>query len=199
MKSLERYMSDAATWDKATVVKAYYALLVCKESKSYDTIRMQELLKTYPYLKGVGKGVKLTAQIERILGTSNSPEQEDTESEEKPYQVKLANKFLQLHRSAVNRGKSFNLTLKDVHLLLQQQTCFYTGEAFIEEDKNYKRTVDRVDHTKGYVRGNVVACTSLANSLKEHIFERPTQDLGSNVDFVYRVATKVLSYTGELE
>lgn len=88
--------------------------------------------------------------------------------------LRVAEKYIQLLQSAKSRKLPFNLTLSDVRALLNRKTCFYTKEAFGAGNK--KRTVDRLDCNLGYVRGNVVACTEEANSLKEHFFEHTGHD-----------------------
>lgn len=92
--------------------------------------------------------------------------------EEDPYQVRLARKYQNLYKSAKLRGKEFTLNLYDMHLLLRCNTCYYTGKTFVSGDKNLKRTIERVDPDKGYVRGNVVAVTHEANYFKARSLER---------------------------
>ena len=121
------------------------------------------------------------------VGTSSQLLERDT-----PYHVAVAYKLTQLYRSSVKRDKEFDLELNDVHHLLEQKVCFYTGKEF-EKEGQYKRTIDRVDHNKGYVKGNVVACTDIANQLKARLFEEPTREIDDNIEFMYSVASKVLS------
>ena len=40
--------------------------------------------------------------------------------------------------------------------------------------------VDRIDNTKGYVKGNVVACTHIANQLKEMLVENKDSPFKDN-------------------
>jgi len=84
----------------------------------------------------------------------------------------VARKYLQLKENAKNRGKDFNLTLGVVRRLLKRKTCYYTGIPIgnvgnIPTPNSF--TVDRVDPTKGYVIGNVVACSYAANQFKSKI------------------------------
>ena len=80
----------------------------------------------------------------------------------------VANKFLSLVSSARSRGLTFNLELKDVRKLMSTNKCFYSG---VELSKVVgapnQHTIDRVDNDKGYVKGNVVACSSRMNYLKK--------------------------------
>ncbi len=87
-----------------------------------------------------------------------------------PYnlKIKVAEKYLALLQSAKSRSLDFNLHMSDVKRLVTAKVCYYTGDTLT----NKNRSVDRVDHNQGYVRGNVVACTQEANQTKERAFER---------------------------
>ena len=91
----------------------------------------------------------------------------------------VAKKYLQLQESARKRGKEFNITLSDVRTLLKKKVCHYTGMKFTDTE-NLKRTIDRVDNTKGYVKGNVVACSHIANQLKEMLVENKDSPFKDN-------------------
>lgn len=91
----------------------------------------------------------------------------------------VARKYIQLQDSARKRCKEFSLSLVDVRTLLKKKTCHYTGMKFSEEP-NLKRTVDRIDNTKGYIKGNVVACTHIANQLKEMLVENKDSPFKGN-------------------
>lgn len=91
--------------------------------------------------------------------------------DEEDFESVVATRYLQLKDSAKARGKEFNLTLLDVRRLMQRKTCFFTKRRFDEGDVNWKRTMDRLDANKGYVKGNVVACSKWANSLKNVLVE----------------------------
>ena len=113
---------------------------------------------------------------EYILTLTNKPEAEE-DVDEKPDLIvrsedeQVAIKYLQLIKSARNRNKEFSLTLSDVRKLLRIKKCHYTGVAFGENDN--AMTVDRIDSAKGYVKGNVVACTYWANQAKNAVYELP--------------------------
>lgn len=81
---------------------------------------------------------------------------------------KVANKYLNLLKSARRRNLEFNLSFGDIRRLLQAPACYYTGEVFTNVDANddHFKTIDRVDNEKGYVKGNVVACTNVFNQIK---------------------------------
>lgn len=52
---------------------------------------------------------------------------------------------------------------------MSYKTCFYTGKPFGEEGTLFARSFDRVDSSKGYVEGNVVACTVDINQKKSNL------------------------------
>ena len=78
--------------------------------------------------------------------------------------VEVAKKLVNIHSSAQSRNLDFDLTFEYVKKLLEYSTCFYTNVTFTEDGPN-ARSFDRVDNDRGYVIGNVVACTTDINNL----------------------------------
>lgn len=76
--------------------------------------------------------------------------------------------------NAKKRGIEFNLTVASMKNLLSAKRCFYTGIGLTKstgkEENGELRlsdfTIDRIDGSKGYVKGNVVACCHAANQMK---------------------------------
>ena len=97
---------------------------------------------------------------------------EDVEVKKEPVKtisdLEVAKKLVNIHSSAQSRNLEFNLTFEYVKKLLEYTTCYYTGQSFTEDGPN-QRTFDRVDNEKGYVVGNVVACTSDINGKKNNL------------------------------
>jgi hypothetical protein len=91
---------------------------------------------------------------------------------EKPTQdvndLEVAKKMLKIYQSASDRSLEFNLSLESVRKLLSYGTCYYTNKKFEEEGPN-ARSFDRVDSAKGYIEGNVVACTIDINGKKSNL------------------------------
>lgn len=83
----------------------------------------------------------------------------------------IKRKLYSLERSAIKRGLDFNLEYNDLLKLYSTKRCYYTGVRFDEKIKDKQLTLDRIDRLKGYVKGNVVACTDKANQMKMHLFE----------------------------
>lgn len=82
--------------------------------------------------------------------------------------IEVAQKMMQLKQSATSRGLAFELTFRTVKFLLMQKKCYYTGVVF-EETGDNARSIDRVDSDKGYIEGNVVACTVGINGKKNNL------------------------------
>jgi len=94
-----------------------------------------------------------------------------TESEREPENIDdlfVAKKLLRLKQSADSRYIHFDLSFSEVKRLLKTKKCFYTGKEF-SSSGIYARSIDRVDTTKGYVKGNVVACTVDINQKKANL------------------------------
>lgn len=74
--------------------------------------------------------------------------------------------------SAIKRGLDFNLTKEYINALLDKQNhkCFYTGIKFTEEKNIFNQpSIDRIDSNIGYVEGNIVICTVIANTIKQEL------------------------------
>lgn len=82
--------------------------------------------------------------------------------------IEVAKKLVNIHSSAQSRNLDFDLTFEYVKKLLEYNTCFYTNVQFTEDGPN-ARSFDRVDNDKGYVIGNVVACTTDINGKKNNL------------------------------
>lgn len=84
-------------------------------------------------------------------------------------------------------GKEFALTLPDVRRLLNVKCCQYTGMKLTHQfvgssiTRYTDLTLDRIDNSKGYVKGNVKAVAKGINMLKA-TFENETH-ANSRLDF----------------
>lgn len=84
----------------------------------------------------------------------------------------ILSKRLNTIRNANKRGLEFNLTDANMRSLLNKKHCHYTGVEFdTDDDPLNVRTLERVDDSKGYVQGNVVAVTLRANRIKNTLLE----------------------------
>jgi hypothetical protein len=121
--------------------------------------------------------VKTEVVVETVVAETSKEEpvkKEQVESvkkkETKPSisDIEVAKKLVNIHSSAQNRNLEFNLTFECVKKLLEYTTCYYTNVQFTEDGPN-ARSFDRVDNEKGYVVGNVVACTVDINGKKNNL------------------------------
>lgn len=83
--------------------------------------------------------------------------------------LEVAKKLIKISQSAADRKLEFNLKFETVKRLMNYSTCFYTGKPFGDEGGLYARSFDRVDSAKGYIEGNVVACTVDINQKKANL------------------------------
>ena len=84
--------------------------------------------------------------------------------------ARVASLYLRRIKNAKKRGITFDLGLMAFRNLMNAKYCYYTGieltEATGPEQIHSDRTIDRIDNRKGYVSGNVVACSFAANQIK---------------------------------
>jgi hypothetical protein len=81
----------------------------------------------------------------------------------------IVKKYTSLQSSARSRKIPFELSLRKMRSLLNAKTCYYTGLVFSETIEDLKRSIDRVDSSRGYVDDNVVPCIVRINNLKSNI------------------------------
>jgi len=76
--------------------------------------------------------------------------------------IDIAKKYCQVYQSAEDRKLEFNLTLASIRNILKSEFCFFTGKPL----SRFNTSIDRVDNSKGYIIGNVVACRVDFNKTK---------------------------------
>lgn len=97
------------------------------------------------------------------------------------FELYVADYYKRKNDSCRSRGIEWGLSLVSVRNLLRSRTCPYTGKTMTRPKGGGPNlatdiTVDRIDNSKGYVPGNVIACSHIANNFKG-IFENPTFQL----------------------
>ena len=84
--------------------------------------------------------------------------------------IEAAKKLVKIQQSASSRGIDFAMTFSEVKRLLAVEKCFFSGVKLNNIDDSAKqRTFDRVENDKGYVNGNVVACSKEFNQIKGNL------------------------------
>jgi len=87
----------------------------------------------------------------------------------------VAKKLIAKSKNAKERGIEFNMSFMAMRNILKAKYCFYTGvelELPVGDASHLKPnslTIDRICASKGYVKGNVVACSHAFNNMKERV------------------------------
>ena len=105
--------------------------------------------------------------------------------------IEVAQKMMQLKQSATSRSLDFDLSFRTVRFLLAQKKCYYTGIPF-EESGGSARSIDRVDPSKGYIEGNVVACTVDINGKKSNLTIQEIEQIFKGIQKKTEVMTILL-------
>jgi len=89
------------------------------------------------------------------------------------WDLMVANRFRNKYKNSKDRGIEFSLSFRAMKNLLSAKKCYYTGLLLTNPEgpeegkmKPSDLTIDRIDCKRGYVSGNVVACSNAANQLK---------------------------------
>ena len=113
-----------------------------------------------------------TALVEVALKEAEEKEKKEKKEDSKVSDIsdlEVAKKMIKISQSAADRKLEFNLTFETVKRLMSYKTCFYTGKPFGEEGSLMASSFDRMDSSKGYIEGNVVACTVDINQKKANL------------------------------
>lgn len=86
--------------------------------------------------------------------------------------VDIAKAYTSKANSSIGRGIPFTLSFVGFKNLCRAKKCYFTGLELTPETF----TIDRIDASKGYESGNVVACHSAFNHLKS-LFENDQNPL----------------------
>ena len=83
---------------------------------------------------------------------------------EEQYEIKNTKEYMLLKRAETNakeRNLEFNLTIDDINI---PEKCPYFDIPF--DDNRYSLSIDRVDSSKGYIKGNIQIISYIANKMK---------------------------------
>jgi hypothetical protein len=87
-------------------------------------------------------------------------------------EIKIVNAYQSKYNRCKDESIAFTLTFAQFKKLRTAKKCFYTKLPLT--DKTF--SLDRIDSSKGYIPGNVVACSTAFNSIKA-VWENPTSPL----------------------
>lgn len=90
------------------------------------------------------------------------------------FDLYVADKLRRKADNARERGIEFNMSFQAMKNILSAKKCHYTGLPLTKARhglplRGSDLTIDRVNCEIGYVKGNVVACSHAANSLKSQV------------------------------
>jgi len=87
-------------------------------------------------------------------------------------------KFKDKRQNAKERNIEFELTIEDVAKLMKTKRCYFNNSYRLTLQQGpFQLTLDRLDNTKGYVPGNVVACSAYMNNIKGNLNHWEIRDL----------------------
>jgi hypothetical protein len=99
------------------------------------------------------------------------------------FETLVARKYRDKVSSCNNRNIQFSLSISQFRQLLMRKTCAYTGTPLTIHTQgnpgNTDLSIERIDNSKGYVKGNVIAVCYSANNIKS-VFEDPNTFLSVN-------------------
>ena len=108
--------------------------------------------------------------------------------------MRIASKLQSKQQNARKRGLDFNMTFQSMKNIMEAKKCFYTGVLLTESQEGHNptdRTIERVDDSKGYVIGNVVACSYESNQLKAMFEGRSSIDLKTAIKMFSKIKVKI--------
>lgn len=91
------------------------------------------------------------------------------------FDMYVAKKLIAKSKNARERGIEFSMSFTAMRNILKAKHCYYTGiplELPVGDAANLKPnslTLDRICSSKGYVKGNVVACSHEFNNMKARV------------------------------
>ena len=115
--------------------------------------------------------------------------------------INIAKFILFKVKSCKERGVEWKLTFQAVKNLMKSKKCYYTGQKLTQPVKGVagfiKRetdiTLDRIDCKKGYVKGNVVACSTWANQLKSEAENKTVFDIDAAAKVFVKASKRLKS------
>ena len=95
-------------------------------------------------------------------------------------EIDIARRFVSKHDNAKRNGWEFELSFTEFKKLMNKKKCEYSGLVLTETDGTNKRTIDRIDNSKGYIKGNVRVVAECVNLYKATL-ENPNNPLNFEI------------------
>lgn len=97
-------------------------------------------------------------------------------NKKREFDAVVAKKYGQKYHNATKRGIEFDLSFTDFKKLLRATHCAYTGVLLTKNEdctnvQPTDMTIERVDNSKGYIKGNCVVVCHAANMWKSLVLE----------------------------
>ena len=108
--------------------------------------------------------------------------------------MRILSKLQNKQGSAERRGLDFNMNYQSMKNMLEAKHCFYTGVLLTDSPAGNQptdRTIERVDNEKGYIIGNVVACSYEANQVKATFEGRSSISLKTAIKMFSKIKVKI--------
>ena len=123
------------------------------------------------------KPEEVKSKEEKIQPSTGKPPRSKVKvSDKTQFEIAAAAKFVRTSNSARARRLEFSISLSEFVRVLSRKTCQYTGVKFNPDDPKLIQTLERIDSSKGYVSGNVIVVTHVANQIKNELVERMDGD-----------------------
>lgn len=108
-----------------------------------------------------------------------------------PFDMFIALRYAEKVMQCKERDIKFELTLTEFSTLYKKKSCFYSGiELSLSGD--HSATIDRLDSTTGYVKGNCVICSSKVNQIKNILLESSDLTMGMTANQIKRMFSKFI-------
>jgi hypothetical protein len=107
-------------------------------------------------------------------------------------------KWFNQRKSAHKRGIQFALTPTSIMNMLRAKKCHYSGIKLTpgarpgEQQKLTDFSIDRIDSSKGYIPGNVVACCRAVNEMKSYLESRGENPTPEQMKIIVETAREVV-------
>lgn len=96
---------------------------------------------------------------------------ECVDNSKRAFDALVASKYASKFKNACQRNIEFDLTFSDMRALMRKTNCEYTGVKFDNNSEELRQSIERIDESLGYVKGNVAAVTVHANNFKSLVMD----------------------------